>query len=190
MKISNENKKSILFIILFTIGLLLIPLIAMQFTEEVQWTPIDFLAAGILLSGTGLTYVFLKKVSHSMIYRVALAITLLTSLVMIWANLAVGLIGSENEAINQLYFILIATVFLAGYIVKFQPKGMFKVMMLIATLQSSIVIIALSLGYQHVYGSSIAEILAVNGFFILLWATSGLLFKSLPHQNEVEEAGI
>jgi uncharacterized protein YqgC (DUF456 family) len=190
MKISMENQKSILFVLLFTIGLLLVPLIAMQFTEEIQWTLFDFLIAGLLLSGTGLAYLFIKKVSHSIKYRVALAITLLTSLVMIWANLAVGLIGSENEAINQLYFVLIATVFLAGYIVKFQPKGMFKVMMLIATLQISIVFIALFLGYQHVYGSSVAEILAVNGFFILLWASSGLLFKSLSHQNNVEEAGV
>ena len=36
--------------------ILLIPLVAMQFTSEVNWTLSDFVFAGVLLFGTGLTY--------------------------------------------------------------------------------------------------------------------------------------
>ena len=41
---------------LVTALLLLIPLLAMRFTDEVAWSPTDFAVAGALLFGTGFTY--------------------------------------------------------------------------------------------------------------------------------------
>lgn len=46
--------KRLIGIVLTVVILLLIPLIAMQFTAEVAWTQSGFLAAGVLLPGTGL----------------------------------------------------------------------------------------------------------------------------------------
>ena len=48
------NNKRLTFILITATILLLIPLVAMQFTEEVNWTLADFLVAGVLLYGTGL----------------------------------------------------------------------------------------------------------------------------------------
>ena len=58
----TQNKR--LIIILISIPfLLLIPLIAMQFTNQVNWSPLDFLVMGILLIGTGLmTELILRKI--------------------------------------------------------------------------------------------------------------------------------
>jgi hypothetical protein len=47
-----ENKR-LMGIVLTVVVLLLIPLIAMQFTNEVNWTLFDFVVAGVLLLGTG-----------------------------------------------------------------------------------------------------------------------------------------
>ncbi len=74
--------------------LLLIPLIAMQFTHEVNWGPLDFLVAGVLLLAAGLVIdVVIRKVKNSN-YRIGIIIVLLIALVLIWAELAVGIFGT------------------------------------------------------------------------------------------------
>ena len=88
-----KNKR--ILIILFIVALLLlIPLIAMQFTAEVNWTFLDFIVAGFLLLGTGLlTELVLRKVK-TVKYRIAIIMTLLLLLILIWAELAVGIFGT------------------------------------------------------------------------------------------------
>ena len=81
-------------IILIVTALLLIPLIAMLFTEEVDWSLFDFVAAGILLMGTGLAgELILRKVRKSSL-RIALCVLLLAALLLVWIELAVGLFGT------------------------------------------------------------------------------------------------
>lgn len=53
MKSKQSLLKSTAFLALATGILLLIPLIAMQFIDEVKWTLSDFVIAGIFLFGTG-----------------------------------------------------------------------------------------------------------------------------------------
>ncbi|MBX7172855.1 MAG: hypothetical protein K1X72_17930 [Pyrinomonadaceae bacterium] len=79
-----------------TAGLiLLIPLIAMQFTTEVNWTKFDFLVAGVLLFGTGLLLELALRIVQKFTYRVAVCAAILLGLFVIWAELAVGLIGTR-----------------------------------------------------------------------------------------------
>ena len=74
--------------------LLLIPLIAMQFTDEVNWGPLDFVVAGVLLLAAGLVIdLVLRKVKNTN-YRIANIIALLIALLLIWAELAVGIFGT------------------------------------------------------------------------------------------------
>jgi hypothetical protein len=78
-------------IVLTVALLLLIPFLAMQFTEEVNWTLFDFIVAGILLLGTGLLCeLVIRKVNHTG-YRMALCGFILIVLLLIWAELAVGI---------------------------------------------------------------------------------------------------
>ena len=86
--------KRIIGIILGVVFLLLIPLIAMQFTTEVNWTIFDFMVASALLLGTGLLCEFvLRMVNHSK-YRIAIILAILVALVLVWAELAVGIFSS------------------------------------------------------------------------------------------------
>jgi hypothetical protein len=85
-----QNKR-LSIIVLSVIILLLIPLIAMQLTDEVNWTLLDFVVAAALLLGTGLLFEFtLRKVNQTK-YRIAICLALLFLLLLIWAELAVGL---------------------------------------------------------------------------------------------------
>ena len=84
----------LLTIVLIVGALLLIPLIAMRFTDEVVWAFFDFLVAGILLLGTGLAInLVLTKVSNTK-NRILICGIILTALFLIWAELAVGVFGT------------------------------------------------------------------------------------------------
>jgi len=93
MRIMTQNKRlSTIFISIAV--LLLIPLVAMQFTNEVNWTLLDFSIAGVLLLGTGLVCEFLMRKVKTKEKRIALIIITLAVLLLIWAELAVGIFGT------------------------------------------------------------------------------------------------
>ena len=76
---------------LAAVSLLLIPLIAMQFTDEVKWTAIDFITMGalLLITGTGIELIRRKNknVRKRMLYIAICVIIFL----LIWVELAVGI---------------------------------------------------------------------------------------------------
>ncbi len=88
-----QNKRLIIIILTSAI-LLLIPFIAMQFTDEVNWSLFDFLVAGALLFGTGLLCELAIRKINKMKYRIAICVVLLVVFLLIWAELAVGIFGS------------------------------------------------------------------------------------------------
>jgi dipeptide/tripeptide permease len=80
--------------------LLLIPLIAMQLTNEVNWSFFDFIIMGALLTIIGLLIgIILQKVKNSKNSknsknRLILIVTIIMMFFLIWAELAVGLFGT------------------------------------------------------------------------------------------------
>lgn len=72
---------------------LLVPLIAMLFTDEVQWGVFDFIVIGTLHIGAGLVYEFATtKVPKK--YRGPIAVVIGALVLLTWAELAVGIFGS------------------------------------------------------------------------------------------------
>lgn len=85
-----------LFGIMFTVViLLLVPFIAMQFTDELNWNYFDFVIAGALLLTTGLTIEFVIRFVKKIEYRIALCAFFLIALFLVWAELAVGIFGTR-----------------------------------------------------------------------------------------------
>jgi hypothetical protein len=80
--------------------LLLAPLVAMQFTEEVRWTGSDFAIFGVMLAVPLGGLELAVRATRSMAYRAAVAVALGASFLMTWANLAVGIIGNENNPLR------------------------------------------------------------------------------------------
>ena len=81
--------------ILPIVGLLLsIPLIAMQLTDEVNWSFFDFIIMGVMLSITGLAIgIIIKKIKYSK-YRNIFITMIVMIFLLIWAELGVGLFGT------------------------------------------------------------------------------------------------
>lgn len=82
-------------IFLTAAALLLVPFISMKFTDEVKWTPFDFVVAGVLLLGTGLAIEIVLRIVKQFKYRLAMCAAILFALFIVWAELAVGLIGTR-----------------------------------------------------------------------------------------------
>lgn len=89
----TQNQR-LLGIVLLVPILLLVPLVAMQFTKAVNWSLFDFIIAGVLLLGTGLTCELVMRKVTKIEYRIALCGAVLLALFLIWAELAVGIFGT------------------------------------------------------------------------------------------------
>jgi len=171
------GKADIVQVVLATGLLLLVPLVAMQVSEEVNWSPADFLFAGVLLVATGLAFKLAAKRTNQIRYRAAFAVAIIAALLLVWLNLAVGLIGSEENPANLMYFGVLAVQIIGSLAARFQYRGMARAMFATALAQALVAVIALIFGMQHDSGSSVAGILILNGLFVALFGLSALLFR-------------
>lgn len=71
---------------------LLLPLAAMQFTGEVNWGLGDFAAAAALLGLTGLAIEGAVRIARQPLLRIALVLAAIAMLLLVWAELAVGIV--------------------------------------------------------------------------------------------------
>lgn len=74
--------------------LLSIPFIAMQFTNEVDWKPLDFAIMGVLLFGTVSLFELVLRKVKSTNNRIIICGAVLLIFLLVWAELAVGIFGT------------------------------------------------------------------------------------------------
>lgn len=165
-------------------SILLIPLVAMQFTNEVNWTFSDFVAAWILLFGTGLTYKLISRRMNNFKFRSAVGTAVGTTLLVTWINLAVGIIGSENNPANDLYFGVILVGFAGAIVTRFQSKGLAITMFAMAVAQFLVPVIALMI-WRPDFGPGVVKVLILNGFFVMMYISSALLFRSATKEGPI-----
>lgn len=73
-----------------TAAILLVPLIAMQFTSEVNWSLSDFIIMGALIFGFGSLFILAaRKVDRDS--RLLVGLAFLTAFMYVWTELAVGI---------------------------------------------------------------------------------------------------
>lgn len=92
--VKQLDGKQLLRVVLATATILLVPLVAMQFTREVSWTASDFVIMGVLLFGTGLLLQFAANKIRSIKSRLLAIGAIGLGFLFVWAELAVGIVGS------------------------------------------------------------------------------------------------
>ena len=176
MKKQNSLSRSALIVASVTLLLLLVPFVAMQFTAEVDWSIGDFLIMGALIFSTGMAYVLLSRSSSHTAFKIACGLAVATTFLMIWANLAVGLVGSGPNAANLLLMAPVFVVVIGALRSGFTASGMEKVMYAAALCLALVTVMTLVIGIDQQPGSAAVEILAVSGFFAGLYVVAGALF--------------
>jgi hypothetical protein len=169
--------RSAVRILLAVALILLLPLLAMLVTDEVAWGPADFGVAGALLVGIALMQRAATRRAGNVAYRVAAGVALAAALLLVWASLAVGVIGEEGDPADLMYLGVLAVGIVGAAVARFRPPGMARALLAMALAQMSVAAIALVAGKHQVPISSVSEILGLNGFFAALFIGSALLFR-------------
>lgn len=177
-RLRSSIRRQMLYVALTTASLLMVPLVAMQFTNEVNWSPFDFIVMGTLLFGTGLLFVLIASKANTTSYRVAVGIAAVTGFLLLWINLAVGIIGSEDNPANALYLGVLFIGLIGTAISRLKPRGMARALFATAFAQFLVPVIAL-----FIWRPSFDDPPGIVGVFILnsilaaLFFVSGLLFQ-------------
>ena len=146
----------------------LIPLTAKLLAEGMLWTTFDFIVWGaMLLVAAGACEVGLR-LSGSLAYRAGVVVAAGTSFLIVWSNLAVGIIGDENNPLNQIFFGVIAIAVVGAFLARFRARGMDLVMAVTAAAQFGTAFVALA--YEHI-------VFAIVGVFSLGWLLAAWLFR-------------
>lgn len=183
--------RSVAGVALATALILLVPLLAMQFTGEVAWSVADFAFAGALIFGTGLAYALVPLVARktgNTAYRAAVGVALAAAFLLVWTVGAVGVIGSEDDPANLMYVGVLAVGVIGASTARFRPGGTARALFATALAQAFVAVIALAFGLGSP-GSGPLEILALNGFFVGLFVGSGLLFRYAGREQTPAGAG-
>ena len=168
--------KSLLRVALATAIVLLIPLVLMQFSKEMVWSVSDFVIAGALLFGAGLAYVLVARMGSNGSYRLGAAVAVVAGLLLIWGNLAVGFIGSEDNPANLLYGGVLAVAAVGALGARFRPLGMARAMFAAALTQLLVPLVAAAI-WRPELNRGMLYVLALNTLFAGIWVASGWLFR-------------
>ena len=156
--------------------LLLLPLVAMRFTAAVDWDETDFLVMGAMLVGACGAYELAARMTGDLAYRAAAGVAVVAAFLLIWMNLAVGVIGSEDNPANLMYAGVLAVGLLGAVIARFRPLGMARAMTAAALAQAVVGGIALAAGLGATGENWPQVIVVLTGFFAALWLVSAGLF--------------
>jgi hypothetical protein len=171
------NQKTLLPILLVPSCIVAIPAVAMlRHADGWNWTTIDFVVAWLALAAAVAAYKYVASKAPNVAYRVATGIAVVTGLVLLWINGAVGLIGSENNPANLMYGGVLAIGLLGAGIARLRPLGMARVLFVTAGAQFLVPVLALVLRPGD-FDPGIAPVFGLNLGFVVMFAGAGFVFR-------------
>ena len=92
---------------------------------------------------------------------------------LVWANLAVGIVGSEQNPINRLFFAVPVVGIVAALLARFEARGMSRALLAVAVTQLTVALVVWLGGWGSAW--------LVSFFFLALWLASARLFAVAAH---------
>lgn len=145
------------------------PWFLMRYTGQGAWTAFDFVVFGVMVGAVCAGFELAIRLSDRWTYRLAAFMTVIGGFLMVWANLAVGIIGNEENPQNLIFYAVLLTGLVGALITKFDARGLMWTLRLMAAVQLGIFLIAAVLDWALVPVFTI--------FFFSLWLIAGELFK-------------
>lgn len=168
--------------------ILLVPAMAMFLgADGWAWTTGDFVIAWATMTGVGLAYRLIARRTVGPAYRAATAIALCAAFLLLWVNGAVGLIGSEKNPANLLYVGVLLIAAAGTAVSRLKPMAMAKALAATTIAQFIAPLVALMIDRSD-FSPGIIPVVAMNFFFVLMFAASAALFYVAAH-NQAPVAG-
>ena len=140
----------------------------MQFTHEVQWTTGDFIVMALLLGSALGAYEWITRIGDDAHFRLGGALAIIGSLLLLWANLAVGIIGSEHNPINAIFFAIPLIGIAIAALGRFGRAGITRALTCMVVLQLATAIVAYFAEGEH---SAL-----LTAAFAVFWSSSAVAF--------------
>lgn len=141
-----------------------------------NWDLLDFLAFGVMVSVAVTIIVLVWRRARSSAYRAAAAVAVTGAFLLVWTNVAVGIVGNEENDANMLFFGVLGVAAAGAVLVRCRARGMAWV--LYATAFAQVLATAIALVLQP--GASVADrtngLAVITVIFVAIWIVSGLLF--------------
>ena len=162
--------------------LLLLPALAMRLgASGVVWTASDFMTMGAMLAVACGLYELATWLSGDMAYRAGFALAVVAGFLTAWVNLAVGMSGSEGNAINLMFGGVLLVAATGALLANFRAPGMARAMFATAAAQLLAAGIGLAVGLatgtDEQHGPKPGLEAFLTACFALPWLASGQLFR-------------
>ncbi len=151
------------------------PFVGMQFSEEVNWSVLDFFISACLLGSFAFICEKCVILSSKTTYKIGAIVLAFSFGMLMWINLGVGMVGDNSEAANFLYYFVPAFSALIAVKSKFTAYGMLRASIFAAMMHLSITVAILWFDLVSI-GEQIAFIMLSNGIFIALYLFSIAFF--------------
>lgn len=171
--------------------LLLVPLTAMQVSDDWNLGFFDFVFAFVVLFGAGLTFELIARKADTIAYKAGVGVAVTAVLLLIWISAAVGIIG-DDEAINFIYFSVPVVGLIGAVLARFEPQGMARASLAMAITQMLVPVIVFAI--PNLRGAfmeppGVLGVIALNVFFAILFVASALLFRKAVLEQSPAGAG-
>lgn len=160
--------------------ILLLPLVAMQFNTDVNWTVFDFVVAGAMLAALVGAFEVVVRLSGNWAYRAAVVVAALAAFLMVWVQGAVGLVGSENDLFNLLFLVPLLIGATGCFIANFKAAGMSRMLWVMAVVQ----LITIGISWAVTRDPDSFILLA----WVFAWSLSAWLFGRAVQVEQASEA--
>ena len=170
--------------------LLAIPAISMQFDSGFNWDETDFILIGTMLAIVcGLIELAVRASGH-IAFRAGAGVAVVAGFLLVWINLAVGIIGAEGNPANLMYVAVLAAAIGGTTVAGSSTGGMTRAMLATACAQTIVAAIAFIGGLGANEPPGPAGILALNGFFVVLWLLSAWLFGAAARNSNLGDSAL
>lgn len=158
-------------------------LLTIPFIANWPWSAADFIVAGAMFTLVGGAFELAVRASGNLAYRSGAAITLATAFLLVWINLAVGIIGSEDNPLNLMFFGVIAAALIGSIVARFDAGGMARAMTIAAILQALIGAAVFLLDLGHGESPGALGLLVLIELFAAAWLLSAWCFRKAAIQE-------
>lgn len=152
--------------------MLALPLVAMTFTDEVNWTASDFVFAGMLLFGSLGTYEVVAR--RSVVHRAGIGLGVAATFLILWLN---GAIYLTDSAADGLYYGVALLGVVGVGVALVRPAIGALVLGGAALAMGAVTVGALLAGMVPNPYASVLEVVALTGFFGALYLGSAVLLR-------------
>lgn len=170
--------KSFLRPLLATLIVLVIPLVGTFTVEGWNWDGFDFVVAGIVLFTAFFMIEFLAKKMRDIPSRVATGITVVTTLLIVWVNLAVGIIGDGNNT-SACYMLVVPVGFIGLALSRLKPQGLSYTAFAMAAVMLLVPTVAWLIGNPDIHQETqVLKVFILSAGFAFWYIVAGVLFRA------------